>query len=87
MNDDSKLDSALHDRLNIIELLTYSKDEMVENMKLQSLPKILCDKGVLVNDVTISDEGAKALLVELGGEIKNLDLGQLKKVLLILCPN
>lgn len=71
MNDDSKLDPALKDRLDIVEVPPYTREDMVQIIKKHTLPETLIDKGIKPEDVTISDDAARALLNSLGREVEN----------------
>lgn len=65
MNDDTVLDPALHDRLNIIELPSYKKEEVVEIVQRHTLPDALKDKGMANDDLTISKEAIVALMEQI----------------------
>lgn len=71
MNDDSRLDPALRDRLNIIEVPSYTSDDMIEIIKRHTLPEMLIDKGIEITDITITDDATRALLLLLGEEVKD----------------
>lgn len=71
LNDDSDLHPALRDRLNIINIPSYNHDDMIQIIKLHTLPDMLIDKGFEKDNVTITDEAAKLLLTLLGEEVKN----------------
>lgn len=71
MNDDTHLDAALRDRLNIIEIPSYSHSDMIQIIKHHTLPDMLLDKGISITDVTITDSAAQTLLSLLGNEVKS----------------
>jgi len=71
MNDDSRLDPALRDRLNIIEVPSYTHDDMIQIIQRHTLPEMLIDKGILPRDITITDDAARTLLTLLGDEVKD----------------
>jgi len=70
MNDDSKLDPALRDRLHIVNLRPYEKSEMVQIIRLHTLPEILKDKGIGEDDIKITDGASQNLLRQLGKEVQ-----------------
>ena len=71
MNDDSRLDPALRDRLNIIEVPSYTHSHMIQIIKRHTLPNMLLDKGIEPTDVTITDDAAQTLLSLLGASVKD----------------
>jgi ATP-dependent Lon protease len=71
LNDDKDLDPALRDRLNIIKVPSYSQKEMTQIIIQHTLPEALSDKGISIEDLTISESGAQGLLNLLGTEIQN----------------
>jgi len=81
MNDDSLITPALRDRLDIIEIPTYNKDEMVQIIKRHTLPEALVDKGIDVKDITITDQASYNLLNKLGSEVKNSGMRPVEKAI------
>jgi len=75
MNDDAYLDPALKDRLNIINIPSYTPKEKVEIIKKHVLPEALLDKGLDLGSVTIKDEAAKkiALMFPDEGGIRSVE--------------
>ncbi len=65
MNDESKLDSALKDRLNIINIPSYRNEEMIHIIHKHVLPNSLKDKGIEMDQVRITDDACKTLLMRL----------------------
>ena len=70
MNDDTTLHPALKDRLNIIELKPYTRNEIIEIIHNYSLPKSILDKGFQPNDISITNQACETLLNNLGNQIK-----------------
>lgn len=54
MNDDTNILPALRDRLDIIEIPAYSREEMVQIVKLHTLPEAIIDKGIPAGSITIT---------------------------------
>jgi Holliday junction resolvasome RuvABC ATP-dependent DNA helicase subunit len=81
MNDDSKIDPALRDRLDIIDIPPYNREEMVEIIKLHTLPEALIDKGIEPNCITITNEGAYRLLQRLGSEVEEAGMRPVEKAI------
>lgn len=79
MNDDTIILPALRDRLDIIEIPAYSRDEMVQIIKLHTLPEAVADKGMPSGSITITDEGARQLLQRLGYEVDQSGMRPIEK--------
>jgi ATP-dependent Lon protease len=79
MNDDSLIMPALRDRLDIIEIPTYNRDEMVQIIKLYTLPEALLDKGIPKGDVSITDQAAYQLLNRLRTDVDNSGMRPVEK--------
>lgn len=62
MNDDSKLDSALKDRLNIIPLKEYNFQETTSIIQQFILPETLKDIGLEKNSITITPSACSRLI-------------------------
>ena len=71
MNDESKLDPALRDRLNIVEIPSYTRNDMVQIIKRHTLPETLTDKGLGSDAISLTDDAINALLNHLADEIGN----------------
>lgn len=71
INDESKLNPALRDRLNIIEIPSYSKSDIAQIVKKHTLPEMLIDKGLSPNDILITDEAINTLLSVIGSDAVN----------------
>jgi len=69
LNDDSKLSATLRDRLHIIDLPAYGRSDMIQIIKLHTLPDCLIDKGIAKDDITITDEACNLLLTTLGQQV------------------
>jgi ATP-dependent Lon protease len=65
MNDDSKLDSALRDRLNIIKIPSYTSEEMIQIIHKHVLPAALQDKGIEMDQIRITNDACKTLVTRL----------------------
>jgi ATP-dependent Lon protease len=81
MNDDSKIDPALRDRLDIIDIPAYNHNEMVEIIKLHTLPEMLTDKGIESGSITITTDGAHRLLQRLGREVEEAGMRPVEKAI------
>ncbi len=57
MNDETKLDNTLRDRLSIVRVSDYSDEEKIQIMKTYTMPCILKERGFR-EDEMILDEGA-----------------------------
>ena len=62
MNSDEGLDPALKDRLEIINVPSYNKEEMVKIMIKHTLPEACIKCGFKVDDLTISESACYLLL-------------------------
>jgi ATP-dependent Lon protease len=69
MNND-KLDPALKDRLNIIEIPSYTKEEMVQIVLNHTLYDALSDKGIHKDDISITESAVLKLINILDSEIE-----------------
>jgi ATP-dependent Lon protease len=54
---------------------------MIQIIKLHTLPEMLTDKGINVNDVTITDDAARALIKLLGDELKDGGIRPLERAI------
>src|SRR5439155_525948 len=80
MNDDRHLDAALRDRLNIIDVPSYNKQEQIEIMMKHSLPEA-CEKcGLRSDDVSIDGPAAHQLLLQMAKDIKSSGMRAVEKV-------
>lgn len=84
MNDDSKLDPTLKDRLDIIEVPTYSKRDMIAIISKHTLPSVLKNKGISPNDIRINEKGVKAILEHLSEEIQSAGMRPVEKIINLL---
>ena len=66
MNDESSLDKALIDRLNIIDVPSYDIDEKIEIIINYTLPKILKNKGLNKDDLQLTKNAAKTIVIKNG---------------------
>ena len=62
MNSDEGLDPALKDRLEIIDIPSYNKEEMVKIMIKHTLPEACIKCGFNIGDLTISESACYLLL-------------------------
>jgi len=81
MNDDNKVDPTLRDRLNIIEVPTYTHQDMVQIIKHHTIPETLIDKGIEAKAITITDDAAYYLLQRLGSEIETGGMRPVEKAI------
>ncbi len=81
MNDDTSISGPLRDRLDIIELPTYTREEMVQIIKLHTLPEAILDKGLNKDDIKITDTGAMRLLQRLGDQINESGMRPVEKAI------
>lgn len=81
MNDDANISSALRDRLDIIEIPSYTRDDMVQIIKLHTLPEAILDKGIPEGTITITDDAARHLLFKLGDQIDNSGMRTVEKAI------
>ena len=65
MNDDSLLSAPLRDRLRILNIPSYSNKDKIEIMKKHLLPQALDNLGMSHSDVTLTTEGALAILAKI----------------------
>ena len=79
LNDESGLTQPLRDRLDVIELDPYTREEMVEIIKRHTLFDALEDKGMNKDDVTITTEAAHKLLSSMGQAIKESGMRPIEK--------
>lgn len=79
LNDDTHLDPALRDRLNIIEVKPYTRNEMVKIVQLHTLPETLVDKGIAKHDVSITDDGVRRILALLGKAVEDAGMRPVEK--------
>lgn len=70
MNSDSSLDPALKDRLEIIHVPSYKKDELVNIMLMYVLPEACIEHGYKKEDITMSDNACYAILNNIKNDIK-----------------
>jgi len=63
MNTTATLDSALRDRLDIVEVPEYTKEEKAVIIREYTLPRILKDLGMSKGDILLSDKCVEALVV------------------------
>lgn len=81
MNSSAKLDIALKDRLHIINIPSYSKEEMKNIIVKHTLPDICVECGFTPNDITISENACHYLLNSLKNDIKNTGMRSVEREL------
>ena len=79
MNDKSKLDPAMRDRLYIIDVPTYSKKEQAVIISKYVVPRALANVGMTKEDVTITEEGALSLLELMKDEVEKAGVRPVEK--------
>lgn len=84
MNDDTNMPRELRDRLDIIEIEPYSRDDMVQIIKRHTLPETLADKGINEGDITITNSAALRLISRLNNEIAQTGLRPIEKAISII---
>lgn len=77
MNDDTHLDPALKDRLEIIKVPSYNKNELIHIIKLHVLPNCAMEHGYTKDDFIISDNACNVILNYIKKDIKT---GGVRKV-------
>lgn len=82
MNDETKLTRELRDRLDIIEIESYSHDDMIKITKQFTLPETLESHGISKDDITISTGGIRRLLSRLGDDVKDSGMRPLEKAII-----
>lgn len=70
LNDDHKLHPALKDRLDIITVPSYNKEEMIKIIQQYTLPFALTEGGLGKEDIMMDDSSCFYLLQILLGDIK-----------------
>jgi ATP-dependent Lon protease len=81
MNASDKLDIALKDRLHIINIPSYSKEEMKNIIVKHSLPEMCVECGFQKNDITISENACHYLLNNLKKDIKSTGMRSVEREL------
>lgn len=79
MNDDKFLDLPLRDRLDIIEVKDYSKNEMICILQKYIFPKTLKEVGLNENHVKIDKDACEEMINIHNQEIKQTGLRPLEK--------
>ena len=59
MNDDTTLDPALKDRIEIIEIEDYTQEEKVKILEQYTLPSLLKEKGLEKEDITFTKDALR----------------------------
>jgi ATP-dependent Lon protease len=62
MNDDTTLDPALKDRLEIIEIQDYTEEDKIKILENYTLPSLLKEKGLEKGDVVFTKETLRYLV-------------------------
>ena len=81
MNDDEWLDSTLRDRLDILEVKKYSRDDVTHIIQRHLLPNALKDVGISEKDVNITTEACDSLQSHLSKEMEEGGLRPIEKEL------
>lgn len=81
MNDDSKLDPALKDRLDIIEIPSYNKIELKEIINRHILPESLKSVGLADSQIIITNEACDKLLQLLSSDIEITGVRPIEKAI------
>jgi ATP-dependent Lon protease len=79
LNDDHSLSQPLKDRLDIVEVPSYTKEEIVNIISKHILPQANKDCGLKTNDITISDSAAYSLITSLLSDIKKSGMRLVEK--------
>ena len=69
LNDESKIDPVLRDRLTIVEVPAYTRKQLGEIVKKWLLPKALKECGLGFSDVTFSEDAADLLISKATGSV------------------
>lgn len=81
MNDDSELDSALKDRLDIIEVPSYTQAELKEIIKRHTLPDALSSIGLTNEQIIFTEEAYDRLLQILSADIELTGVRPIEKAI------
>lgn len=84
INKRDMIDPVLRDRLYIIEIPPYTRDEMIQIATRHLLPAALTEVGMAPNSVTISKEGYNTLFEMLGDEVKDHGVRPVEKAVRLL---
>ena len=93
MNDDTLLDAAFKDRLDIVYVDDYNNDEKLEIFKNYMLPKALVNIGMKKNDVMVTDSAVKKLLKDRHMGLRNMEkiikdiIGKINMYKNVILPN
>ena len=79
MNKMDKLDPAMRDRLYILNVPTYSKKEQAVIISKYVVPRALENVGMTKDDVTITEEGAIALLELMKDDVEKAGVRPVEK--------
>lgn len=79
MNDDKFLDLPLRDRLDIIEVKDYSKDEMVCILQNYIFPKTLKEVGLIEDQLKIDKNACEKMINVYNDDIKKTGLRPIEK--------
>ena len=81
MNSDRTLSPALKDRLNIIDVPSYNKQELTEIIIRHVLPTALLEKGFDKTDITITKAACEKILMQLKDEIDSTGVRPIERVI------
>lgn len=70
MNNDEHLDPALKDRMEIIKVPSYNKEELVNIIKVHILPEMCVEHGYKREDFAISDNACHIILNNIKNDMK-----------------
>lgn len=70
MNNDTMLDPALKDRLEIIKVPAYKKDELIKIITMYVLPEACIEHGYKKEDITMSDNACNVILNNIKNDLK-----------------
>lgn len=81
MNASDKLDIALKDRLHIVNIPAYNKEEMKNIIVKHTLPNVLTECGFQKEDIHISENACNYLLHHLRDEVKHTGMRSVEREL------
>ncbi len=81
MNDETMLTPEIRDRLDIVEISTYSEKDMINIVKKFTLPETLAKSGIDTDDITITDEAISNIICKLGTKVTNSGMRPIEKVI------
>lgn len=79
LNDDHHISQPLKDRLDILDVPSYSKEEIVNIIVKYVLPQAVKDCGLMKNDVSISESACFYLISHLLSDIKSSGMRLVEK--------